>query len=401
MVKYLHELISSFELSPLASQLTALGIIALASVIGYFITLLLLNIIQRLVLRTETTWDDDLITERLTEAVSQLTPALIVAWLLPSFFNESGKDNWLYIATRFYILWATIRIIVIFIGNLYHALEIRENLTRYAVKGVFQMLKLVAIAIGVIVGVSLIIGKSPIAIITALGASAAILMLVFKDTILGLVASIQLTANKMLHRGDWVEMPGHLANGEVEDITLTAVKIRNWDNSITTIPPYAMVSESFKNYQPMREGGGRRVSRWLNIDLNSIRFLSSDELDSLRAEGWLDGVTIDSSKPVSNLRLLRLYLENYLENHEMVRRDMLHMVRQLQPTVTGIPLELYFFTSATVWKDFEKVQSDIFDNVYAIVNQFGLRSFQSPAGSDFASDNVGLISTHVKTGKTV
>ncbi len=390
IVQLLHDFVASFGLTPFWAKMTSIGLIAVAAVVGYFLTLLILSFVQRLVLRTETTWDDDLVTPKFMEAVSQLTPALVVAWLLPSIFHEGGKDNWLYIATRFYILWATIRIVVIFIGNLYHALEIRENLSRYAVKGVFQMLKLVAIAVGIIVGVSLIIGRSPITIITALGASAAILMLVFKDTILGLVASIQLTANKMLHRGDWVEMPGHLANGEVEDITLTAVKIRNWDNSITTIPPYAMISESFKNYQPMREGGGRRVSRWLNIDLNSIRFLSKEELDSLREEGWLEGLELDETRPQSNLRLLRLYLEQYLETHEMVRTDMLHMVRQLQPTTNGVPLELYFFTSATVWKDFERVQSDIFDNVYAIVNRFGLRAFQSPAGTDLAAVNVGL-----------
>ena len=246
------------------------------------------------------------------------------------------------------------------------------------------MLKLIIIGVGVIIGVSILIGRSPVTIITALGASAAILMLVFKDTIMGLVASVQLTANNMLHRGDWIEAPKHGANGEVLDVSLTTVKVRNWDNTVTTVPPYSLVSESFKNYEPMRTSGGRRVDRAIYIDANTVRFCPADELASLEAEGWLEGLDIDTASRFVNLRLLRNYLEHYLATNELVNPDLLHMVRQLDPTPSGLPLQLYFFTRSTVWQEYENAQSDIFDHVYAVISRFGLRIFQTPAGADLS-----------------
>ncbi len=269
---------------------------------------------------------------------------------------------------------------MIFIGNLYKAILRRDNLRVYAVKGVFEMLKLIIIGVGVIIGLSLLIGRSPLAIITALGASAAVLMLVFKDTILGLVASVQLTANKMLHRGDWIMAEKQGVNGEVIDVSLTTIKIRNWDNSVSTIPPYTLVSESFRNYQPMRESGGRRVERAVYIDISTVRFCTSAEIEKLVSAGMLPEDT-DLSLQV-NLSLLRVYLERYLSSHPSVNTDMLVMVRQLEPTPSGLPLQLYFFTNTTEWKEFERIQSAIFDHVYAVVGEFGLRIFQTPAGSD-------------------
>ena len=261
----------------------------------------------------------------------------------------------------------------------------RKRTQPYAVKGIFQMLKLVMIGIGIIIGISILIGKEPIAILTALGASAAILMLVFKDTILGLVASVQLTANKMLHKGDWIVAEKHGANGEVEDVSLTTVKVRNWDNSISTIPPYALISDSFRNYQPMRRSGGRRVERSIYIDAESIRFCTEAELLELDRRGWLENIPVDRAARQVNLTLLRRYLEKYIARHKDVNPDMLHMVRQMQPTPSGLPLQLYFFTHRTGWKDFEHVQADIFDHVYAVIQEFGLRIFQTPSGTDIAS----------------
>ena len=317
-------------------------------------------------------------------AASQLAPALTIDWLLPAFFraNEADYVHWIKLLTSFYILWAVVRIVVIFIENLYKAMSKRKRTRPYAVKGIFQMLKLVIIGLGVIIGISMLIGKEPIAILTALGASAAILMLVFKDTILGLVASVQLTANKMLHKGDWIVADKYGANGEVEDVSLTTVKIRNWDNSVSTIPPYMLVSDSFRNYQPMRKSGGRRVERSLYIDVNSVRFCTEAELLELERRGWLDGLPIDRAARQVNLTLLRRYLENYISHHHEVNAAMLHMVRQMQPTPSGLPLQLYFFTHRTGWKDFEHVQADIFDHVYAVIREFGLRVFQAPAGTD-------------------
>ncbi|MDE6382193.1 MAG: mechanosensitive ion channel family protein [Muribaculaceae bacterium] len=374
--------------SQIISLLTAAGIFATA-VAAYYVCKWILYLVGIAIDKTPTKWDDDLIDHRLMRAVSQLAPALTVNWLLPAFFraNEFHYVRWITVLTSFYILWAVVRILVIFIENLFKAMSARRRTRPYAVKGIFQMLKLIAIGLGIIVGISILIGKEPVAILTALGASAAILMLVFKDTILGLVASVQLTANKMLHKGDWIVAEKHGANGEVEDVSLTTVKIRNWDNSVSTIPPYALVSDSFRNYQPMRGSGGRRVERAVYIDINSVRFCSETELRSLRLKGFAtdrDSGEAESSMPV-NLTLFRHYLENYLEQHGEVNRSMLYMVRQLEQTPSGLPVQLYFFIRTTVWKDFEGIQADIFDHIYAVTGEFGLRIFQTPAGRDIES----------------
>lgn len=360
------------------------GITALA-VIAYYLTKFILYLLQFLIEKSPTTWDDELLNHRLMKGISQLAPALVVYQLLPAFFTKADGDTitWIKTLTSFYILWAIIIIISRLTGNIYNAFHRRDNLRPYAVKGIFQMVRLIVYGIGIIIGISILIGKEPIVILTALGASAAVLMLIFKDTILGLVASVQLTANKMLHRGDWIIADSHKANGEVEDISLTTVKVRNWDNSITTIPPYALVSESFRNYQPMRRAGGRRVDRSIFIDVNTVRFLSREETARLAEEGWLSGLDdIAQADKIINLALLRKYLEHFLAHHPAVNTDMLLMIRQMEPTPSGLPLQLYFFTNATEWKAFELVQSDIFDHVYATVGRFGLRIFQTPAGSD-------------------
>lgn len=364
-----------------------LAAIFLTALAAYYICKWLLYLVGIAIDKSPTKWDDDLIDHRFMRAVSQLAPALIVNWLLPAFFrvNESDSVHWIKVLTSFYILWAVVRIAVIFIENLYKAMSHRKRTQPYAVKGIFQMLKLVMIGIGIIIGISILIGKEPIAILTALGASAAILMLVFKDTILGLVASVQLTANKMLHKGDWIVAEKHGANGEVEDVSLTTVKVRNWDNSISTIPPYALISDSFRNYQPMRRSGGRRVERSIYIDAESIRFCTEAELLELDRRGWLENIPVDRAARQVNLTLLRRYLEKYIARHKDVNTDMLHMVRQMQPTPSGLPLQLYFFTHRTGWKDFEHVQADIFDHVYAVIQEFGLRIFQTPSGSDISS----------------
>lgn len=364
-----------------------LAAIFLTAMVAYYICKWLLYLVGIAIDKSPTKWDDDLINHRFMRAVSQLAPALTVNWFLPAFFraNESDSVHWIKVLTSFYILWAVVKIAVIFIENLYKAMSHRKRTQPYAVKGIFQMLKLVMIGIGIIIGISILIGKEPIAILTALGASAAILMLVFKDTILGLVASVQLTANKMLHKGDWIVAEKHGANGEVEDVSLTTVKVRNWDNSISTIPPYALISDSFRNYQPMRRSGGRRVERSIYIDAESIRFCTEAELLELDRRGWLENIPVDRAARQVNLTLLRRYLEKYIARHKDVNPDMLHMVRQMQPTPSGLPLQLYFFTHRTGWKDFEHVQADIFDHVYAVIQEFGLRIFQTPSGTDIAS----------------
>ncbi len=284
-------------------DLVILFFIAICALGMYYVTRALLRLIERIVLRTPTSWDDDLFNSRFLGAVSQLSPALVVKWMLPGFFG--GDYRWLGAATSIYIVGAVVWILIVFIQNVYNGISHRPSLRAYAVKGVFQMVQLVLICVAVVYSVSIMVGKSPVAILTALGASAAVLMLVFKDTILGLVASVQLTANKMIQRGDWIVCEKHDADGEVVDISLTTVKVRNWDNSITTIPPYVLISESFRNYEPMRFSGGRRVCRSILIDANSVGFCSSAQLEGLREQGWLHGIGIEEAARVVNLQLLR------------------------------------------------------------------------------------------------
>ena len=364
--------------------LLLVAITACSATLFYYAAKELLLFLEKLIMRSPTQWDDDLITPRFLKALSQLAPAICVRWMLPSFFQEDDSTfRWLSSLTSLYIVAAVVVILVIMIGNLYDAVASREALKRFAVKGIFQMFKIIIISIGVIVGISIILGISPTVVMTSLGASAAVLMLVFKDTILGLVASVQLTGNKMLREGDWIVSDKNNANGEVIDVSLTTIKIRNWDNSISTIPPYSLVTESFRNYEEMRRLGARRVDRSFFIDANSVRFLTPGELSALAAEGWLDEAETAAARTV-NFGLLRRYLESYLRRHPEVVQNATLMVRQLEPTPSGLPLQLYFFTSLTKWEDFEALQSDISDYVYAVVGRFGLRIFQTPAGNDIS-----------------
>jgi miniconductance mechanosensitive channel len=249
-------------------------------------------------------------------------------------------------------------------------------------KGIYQMLKIVVICVALIIAVSILIDKNPGYILTALGASAAVLMLVFKDTIMGLVAGVQLSANDMLRPGDWISMPKYGADGDVMEVTLTTVKVRNWDNTITTIPPYALVSDSFQNWRGMQESGGRRIKRSIFIDMRSITFCTEEQKEELRRHGWSKDLERDDEFVV-NLHLFRNYLEDYLRKHSRVNQNMTIMVRQLQPTAQGLPLELYFFSDGTAWVPYEHLQAEIFEHVFAMLPTFNLRVFQSPMGSDF------------------
>ncbi|MDE6272179.1 MAG: mechanosensitive ion channel family protein [Muribaculaceae bacterium] len=372
-----------FSLAPGGMPMTIIMALAtiLCAIAGYYVTIFILRVVAIIVETTETDWDDDLINAPLLKALSQLAPAWIIDLLLPDCFPSSGLlASVIHIITAFYIIWVTVYAINTFLDNLLYAFSRRDKFMPYAVKGIFQMGKLIFIGMGVIIGISILVGKSPVAILTALGASAAILMLVFKDTIMGLVASVQLTANKMLRKGDWVIVPKHGANGEVIDITLTTIKIRNWDNSITTVPPYSLVAESFQNYQAMRESGARRVARSVFIDITSVGQLNDEKIEELRIDGKLPPLSEKTHQSNINLTLYRDYLERWIEGHPNVRTDLLYMVRQLDPTPSGLPLELYFFLGVTEWKRFEHLQSSILDHVYATAPLFGLRFFQTPTG---------------------
>ena len=301
-------------------------------------------------------------------------------------------------------LWVMLYALLSFFSLLDVIFNLSQKLSfssQLPLKGIFQGVKLVsAILIGILM-ISLLLGQSPAILISGLGAMAAVLMLVFKDPILGLVAGIQLSANDMLKLGDWLEMPKYGADGAVTDIGLTTVKVRNWDNTITTIPTWSLVSDSFKNWSGMSASGGRRIKRSLNIDTTSVHFLDEQEqqrliqarllkpyMDSRYQEISLWNQEYGSDDSVLNLRKMtnigtfRAYLNEYLRNHPKIRKDMTLMVRQLAQDNNGLPIEIYAFTNTVVWAEYESIQADIFDHIFAVVEEFGLRIHQSPTGND-------------------
>ncbi len=268
------------------------------------------------------------------------------------------------------------------------------------IRGVFQSMKLVGSLLAVIVALSMLSGKSPVLLLSGLGAMTAVLLLVFKDPILGFVAGIQLSANKMLMVGDWLEMPKYGADGAVVEMNLTTVKVRNWDNTITSIPAYALISDSFKNWRGMSESGGRRIKRAFYLDASSIHFLTEADVARLQASSLLQpyfaqklpeiaaanqqkasGSVLDSRR-LTNIGTLRAYLTFYLRQHPDIHPDMTQMVRQLAPAPHGVPLEVYAFCSNTAWGYYEAVQADIFDHIYAVLAEFDLRIYQQPTGYD-------------------
>ena len=349
----------------------------------------IIPLVRKFTQATRATWDNILINDTLLKDVSRLVPPILIAVLMPLAFS-GGEPllEFLLKVNTIYLVAVVAKLLCTLFSSLYELSNSQTGFKTQSLKGVYQMLKIVVICVALIIVVSILIGKNPSYILTALGASAAVLMLVFKDTILGLVAGVQLTANDMLRPGDWISMPKHGADGDVVEVTLTTVKVQNWDKTITTIPPYALVSDSFQNWRGMKERGGRRVKRSVYIDMRSIAFCTEEQMAEFAQKGWLEGVEREDQFVV-NLHVFRNYLEDYLRHNHRVNQEMTIMVRQLQPTSQGLPLELYFFSQGTDWIPYEHLQSEIFEHVFAVLPTFGLRVFQSPMGIDFSGGEFG------------
>ena len=364
--------------------ITLSAVVLIIVVINLLCRRLVIPLIKRLTRSTRSTWDDILFNDTLLRDTTHLVSPILVAVLLPMVFMEGHKMlEFLLKVNTIYLVVVIAKLLCTVLSSLYELSYQQDRLKNHPLKGVYQMLKIVVVCVALIIIVSVLIDKNPGYILTALGASAAVLMLVFKDMILGLVAGVQLSANDMLRPGDWISMPKYGADGDVLEVTLTTVKVQNWDKTITTIPPYALVSDSFQNWRGMKESGGRRVKRSVYIDMRSISFCTEEQMTDFEQKGWLEGVERED-KFVVNLHIFRNYLENYLRSHHRVNQKLIIMVRQLQPTAQGLPLELYFFSDGTDWVPYEHLQSEIFEHVFAVLPTFGLRVFQSPMGIDFA-----------------
>ena len=366
---------------------------------------ILLRVVTSLVKRTRVTWDDILLDRSVLVHLSRMVAPLVLSITLPMAFDGVQSVTLTLIGRLCHIL-----ILVTFLSfvnsllkAIYAVYSAQERFRDRPLKGLLQTVQVALWFVGGIVVIALLLDKSPLSLLAGLGASAAVLMLIFKASIMGVVSGVQLSANDMLKVGDWIAMPKYGADGTVIEVTLNTVKVRNWDNTITTIPPYLLVSDSFQNWRGMTESGGRRVKRSVNIDMNSVRFCTPQMLDKYRriklladyidqteqvikaynAEQEIDNSVLVNGRRQTNLGVFRAYLSAYLHNLPGVRDDMTLLVRHLQPTDHGIPIELYFFTRTTEWGAYEKIQADVFDHLLAIVPEFDLRVFQSPTGADF------------------
>jgi miniconductance mechanosensitive channel len=356
-------------------------IVILAWIADFVCRRIVVPSIKRIVNKTQTTWDDHLLNERVLDDMCHIIPAIVAYLLLPlAFSNAPLLQSFLVKASEIYIIVTTLRLVFSFANSLHELSNERETTKNRPLKGVFQMIKILAVSLGVIFIFSILLDKSPTDLLVGLGAAATVLMLVFKDTIVGLVAGVQLSANDMLRPGDWITMSKYGADGVVFEVNLTTVKVRNWDNTIVTVPPYTLVSDSFQNWRGMFESGGRRIKRSINIDMTSVRFCTCSEIEEYKQKGIIqDNDTIEE---LTNITLLRRSLTKYLKGNPRVNQDLMIMVRQLQPTPHGMPLELYFFSADKQWVAYETLQADVFDYVMALVPNFGLKVFQSPMGED-------------------
>lgn len=353
-------------------------LVILAIGLDYLCQAIFVGSMKKLAQHTHYQWDSLLLKRKVVHHLVHTIPGILVYALLPLAFIRgkgllllSQKICAVYIV--FSLLLAINGFILVFL-DMYNMRQVNKN---RPIKGFMQVLQVLLFFIGGIVIIAILIGKSPASLFAGLGASAAILMLVFKDTILGFVAGIQLSANDMLRPGDWITVPGSNANGIVQEITLNTVKIQNFDNTISTIPPYTLVSASFQNWRGMVESGGRRVMKSIFLDLNTIKFCTPDMLNTFRKEiPLLADYKPDEGVTPTNSQMFRVYVEKYLTSLPVVNTDLDLIISQLQSTEYGVPIQIYFFSRNKIWKEYERIQSDIFDHFFAMIPKFELKVYQ-------------------------
>jgi miniconductance mechanosensitive channel len=401
--------LSTFGFSGLLLDISQIALIILFLIIvcvlaDFIARKLLLSVIEKLIARTKNTWDDVLVEKKVFRNVVHIVPAVLIGVLSPILFK--GYEFLLITGDKISSVYLTISIVLTFIAffkafQLY--LQSRPFLKDKPLDSYMQLIRLIAYISGGIYVIAILVGKSPLGIFSALGAMSVVLMLVFKDTILGFVGSIQIAANDMVKPGDWVGFPKYGADGVILEIKLQTVKVQNWDKTITTIPTYAFVSEAFKNWRGMEESGGRRIKRSFSIDMTTIKFCDEAMLQKLKgvhyiadylknkevdintynSDNKLDLSNFVNGRRITNLGTFRAYIEAYLSHNPMITKDMTFIVRLLAPDANGQPIEIYIFSKEQRWKQYEGIQADIFEHILAVVSEFDLKIFQSPTGADF------------------
>lgn len=410
MVGFIHDWLANHGVNPLVAgtlvRIIAITLVIVLSVIANYVAKrLILRGLSNIISRTRTKWDDILLKRKVFNQLSHFAPALVIYFMAPIVLD--GYDQSIaFITNATFIYMIVIGILVIdsfldAVLEIYRTFEVSKEIP---IKGFVQVLKIAGIFIGGIFILSMILQKTPLYLLSGLGAITAVLMLIFRDSILGFVAGIQLISNKMVACGDWIEMPKYGADGDVLDVTLTTVKVRNWDKTITTIPTYALISESFKNWRGMQDSGGRRIKRAVYIDVNTIKFCDEDmlnrfskiryiseyiekknqEIMKYNIERKVDDSDLVNRRRLTNIGTFRAYVIAYLRNHPMINQDMTFLIRQLALADHGLPIEIYVFCKDKVWANYESIQADIFDHILAIIPEFDLKIFQIPSGSDFS-----------------
>jgi miniconductance mechanosensitive channel len=390
----------------LCAQAGLLIVVLVLAWVGNFIAKkVILRITRRFIKKSETQWDDILDEHRVFTLLSHLVPAIIIYLFTPVIFiGTLGGERFTRMTSVIYIIVIGMLVLNAFLSSVIDIYRTYQFSRRMPIRGFVQVAKIIIFITGGIIILGMVVGRDPTNILAGFGAMTAVLMLIFKDAILGFVAGIQISGNNMVHLGDWIEMPKYGADGDVIDISLTTVKVQNWDKTISTIPAYALISDSFKNWRGMSESGGRRIKRAINLDMNTVRFCDEamlekfrriehiaeyidakqSEVDEYNAAANIDNTELVNGRRMTNVGTFRAYVIAYLKNHPKINQNMTFLVRQLKPTECGLPIEIYVFSSDKVWANYEAIQADIFDHILAVVPEFGLRVFQNPTGSDFS-----------------
>jgi small-conductance mechanosensitive channel len=376
---WMNEILIDWGIDPKLANMfdeTIIAVLMIGVSIGldYLCQAIFVGGMRRYTKRAPHQWNTLLMKRKVVHHLIHVLPGILVYFLLPLAFVR-GKEilDFSQKICAVYIIAAilfTINGLLLVMLDVYNAKDKQKS---RPMKGFVQVLQVLLFFIGGIIIIAVLLDKSPMTLFAGLGASAAVLMLVFKDSILGFVAGVQLSANDMLRIGDWIALPNDTANGTVEEITLNTVKIRNWDNTISTVPPYTLVNNSFQNWRGMQESGGRRV----NLDMTTLKFCTPDMLDVIRKDVPLmaDYQPAEGEVP-TNAQLYRIYIERYLRSLPVVNQDLDLIISQKEPTTYGVPVQVYFFSRNKVWKEYERIQSDIFDHLLVMVGKFDLKLYQ-------------------------
>lgn len=385
----------------LSTLLLTLTILLICLVTYIVLKKILLSIISKIIKRNKLKWDDILLENKLIHRSINIVPGVLF-YNLTAFYESPELTKVLQRIASIYVMLVLAFVVSSLLDSIDDIYRMKPVSNVRPIKGLLQVVKIVVFIVIAIIIIATLLDQSPLILLSSIGALTAVFSFVFKDSILGFIAGIQLTSNDMLRIGDWIEMPKYGADGDVIDITLNTVKVQNWDKTYVTIPAYALISDSFKNWRGMFQFGGRRIKRSIFIDVNSICFCTEEMIDNFKKVHFLKDYVINKEKELeeyngknnidteqkingrrmTNIGTFRAYMLNYLANHPGIDQDKTIMVRQLAPGEHGVPMEIYAFTRDTIWATYETVQSDIFDHIYAVAGEFGLRIFQTPSGYD-------------------